>query len=164
MGDIRLLQEIVDWIKGEYRPTHFISIQMPFEAKTTDIEAFTKGLHYLLRRAQRELLGRYWVSKHYRFIIAFENGRSGNWHAHMLFSCPDRTIYEIRNAFDKAGTDYRKQRRTRDIPNIDIRPITNNLNRVVKYCTKEAVLGQHGRFSSERIDMSENMFNHRSGR
>ena len=57
------LLEILWWIYSMYHPNLFLSIQIPFETKTEDKDAFMRKVWLIVKRAEKNLLGRYWVSK-----------------------------------------------------------------------------------------------------
>ena len=163
LREIKRLREIREWLRDIYQVTHFISLQLPFDVKTDDFDVAMHHIWLITKWAEKNLLKRHWVSKYYRFAGFAERGRDGTWHAHLLLSCPDRSTQEIVAAFACAGEKYRKDRRTNDIPDIDIRKITG-LKRLVRYCTKQLGLDYLTRIDTDRIFISEDLFNRQSSR
>ena len=157
------LLEILVWIYRMYHPNLFLSIQIPFEAKTEDKDAFMRQVWLIVKRAEKNLLGRYWVSKHYRFVGFCEHGQDVTWHAHMLLSCHDRAPSEVEAAFAAAGEYYKRTRRTGAAPDILIEEVTG-LYGVVRYCTKQLGLDWLAHLRSEQVFLSEEIFNNGSSR
>ena len=157
------LLEILRWADRMYHPNLFISIQIPFEAKTEDMDAFMRQAWLIIKRAEKNLLGRYWVSKHYRFVGFCERGQDKTWHAHLLLACHDRDKATVEAAFAAAGEYYKRTRRTEAVPDILIKEITG-LKGVIRYCTKQLGLDRLAHVRSEHIFLSEEIFNHGSSR
>lgn len=157
------LLEILGWIYRMYHPNLFISIQIPFEAKTEDRDAFMRQVWLIVKRAEKNLLGRYWVSKHYRFVGFCERGQDKTWHAHLLLACHDRNKAAVEAAFAAAGEYYKRTRRTEAVPDILIEEI-DGLFWVVRYCVKQLGLDWLAHVRSAQIFLSEEIFNHASSR
>lgn len=155
--------DILRWTEKTYNPNLFISLQLPFETKTDDRDCFERNLWLIVKRAEKNLLGRHWVGKHYRFVGFYELGRDDMWHAHLLMACPDRDQSEIEVAFAEAGEHYKRTRRTDLAPDICIEKITA-LGGLVGYCTKQLGLDYLAHINSDRVFLSEEIFNHDSRR
>ncbi|MCM1293934.1 MAG: hypothetical protein NC311_00015 [Muribaculaceae bacterium] len=151
------LEDIQNLVSQGYNPTHMVSLQLPFEAKTTGLERFLDDLWRIVRGAERKLLGRHWINKPYPFIGFCERGRDKHWHAHILISCGTRPTEEVCQAFTKSGLFYQKSHRTDNAPDIDVRQVYDT-NGATEYCSKQLRLDDTKHIRSWRIFTSETLF------
>ena len=91
---------------------------------------------------------------HLRFIAFAENGTSNDWHFHILFNQRNFTEEELQNAILKANI-----REKLPFYCLELRKIDTNVINVDSYCTKEINICWNGKFNSDDIIFSENLFN-----
>jgi len=165
-------ESVIEWIK-ERSPNadYFLSIQLPKECKTIRLETFESSIRQICRYLERELLGRHWITKAYRFDGFYEKGKDlacrahiydpgqlSTWHAHILLTCPNRTAEQLKIALDRVGEKYRQRRRTCKAPDIVVKSIYE-LGGVVGYCTKQLGLGRLAHIRSNQFFSTETLFN-----
>ena len=156
-------EETMRWMKNTYRPTHFISIQLPHERKTDKLCECEMDIKFLMKLMEKELLGRRWSTKFYRFAVIYEEGEKGLLHAHVVLSCPDRDTLEIDDAMTKAGDHYRRLYRTQKAPDIHVEDIYNEEG-PFGYCSKQLDEYRLQRIRSNWLSTSETMFDRHSRR
>ena len=66
-------RELHNWIEGVYRPTHFLTIQLPENQKSESLSHFTSHLRSIMIEFERYLLKRHWNKKHLPFICFAES-------------------------------------------------------------------------------------------
>ncbi|MBR1606021.1 MAG: hypothetical protein IJ660_07965, partial [Alphaproteobacteria bacterium] len=125
-------RELHKWIEGVYRPTHFLTVQLPEKHKSKSLDNSITHLRNIMIKFERYLLGRHWNRKHLPFIGFAERGLSQEWHFHLLFNHREVTDQELLNAVFDANI-------RRDLPGycLELLPIIDDVIRVEGYVTKE---------------------------
>lgn len=149
-------EELLEWIE-KHEADYFLSIQFPEETKTSRRKTFMRIIKLLCRDLERELLGKHWIRKPYRFDGFCERGRDRAWHVHILLTCPNRTLEQLKIALDRVGEKYRQRRRTSKAPDIDVKQ-TYDLYWVADYCVKQLGLVRLAHVRSERYFTAETLF------
>ena len=146
-------RELHKWIEGVYRPTHFLTVQLPEKHKSKSLDNSITHLRNIMIKFERYLLGRHWNRKHLPFIGFAERGLSQEWHFHLLFNHREFTDQELLNAVFDANI-------RRDLPGycLELLPIIDDVIRVERYVTKELYIKDFGQFDSDRIILSHDLF------
>ena len=142
-----------EWITQEYNPTHFLTVQLPDNQKTKDLYISINHLRNIMKTFEKSLMNN-WNRHHLRFIAFAENGTSSDWHFHILFNQRNFTEEELQNAILKANI-----REKLPFYCLELRKIDTNVINVDSYCTKEINICWNGKFNSDGIIFSENLFN-----
>ena len=142
-----------EWIAQEYNPTHFLTVQLPDNQKTKDLYISINYLRNIMKAFEKSLMNN-WNRHHLRFIAFAENGISTEWHFHILFNQRNFTEEELQNAILKANI-----REKLPFYCLELRKIDTNVINVDSYCTKEINICWNGKFNSDGIIFSENLFN-----
>ncbi len=144
--------ELNKWIDKEYRPTHFISIQLPEHIKSANFNTSIRHLKNMMKAFEKSLMNN-WERHHLRFIAFAENGSSTDWHFHILFNHGKYTDEKLQNAVLKAII-----REQLPFYCLDLKRIDENKQTVERYCTKEIKIYWDSKFDSDRIIFSECLF------
>ena len=148
----------VDWLKENRAAVYFLSIQFPAESKTTARCKVLSSVWQISRDLERELLGKHWIRKPYPLTGFLERGRDLTWHSHILLTCKNRTLKQVRIALDRAGEKYQLKRRTSKVPDIKVERI-RSLDKVCGYCLKQFGLDRKTHIDTDRFITSETIFN-----
>lgn len=141
-----------EWIGREYKPTHFLTLQLPENKKSTDLTTSTRHLKNIMKAFEKSLMNN-WNRHHLRFIAFAENGISTDWHFHILFNQGKFTEQKLQNAILKATI-----RENLPFYSLELTRIDENMLTVDSYCTKEIKIYWNGKFDSDRIIFSECLF------
>lgn len=119
-------------------------------------------LRRIMSQFEREILGRGWIRDHIRFIAFAELGESQVWHFHVVLSHPKNYGNEDRMflVLDKIREAHNLSTYALKFDNIvyDENGVST-VDKVVNYCTKEILADSKGHFDSDRIILSEDLFN-----
>ena len=141
-----------EWIGREYKPTHFLTLQLPENKKSTDLTTSTRHLKNIMKAFEKSLMNN-WNRHHLRFIAFAENGISTDWHFHILFNQGKFTEQKLQNAVLAATI-----RENLPFYCLELDKINENMLTVDSYCTKEIKIYWNGKFDSDRIIFSECLF------
>ena len=72
----RARKAILNWVKDRYRPTHFISIQLPTNHRSHDDAISLNLFKRIIKNWERQLCGGHWINHYIPFITFAENHRS----------------------------------------------------------------------------------------
>lgn len=172
------VQEGLLEIIRKYDPNYFLTFQLPSKRRTYDYLKFEPKLKMVMHSFQWNLEGRHWNHHPVPFICFLEKGKSGYWHAHILFRS-NRDIYTIKDALDKVRkgrrqnkkklpwyrkrlTDYSKRLPTHSF---NIQSITKHAKKinpvynfgVEMYCIKEIDPDCEGHFDGDKMILGENL-------
>ena len=141
-----------NWINDTYKPTHFLTIQLPDNLKTSNLDNAKSHLKNIMKAFEKSLIHN-WNRHHLPFIAFAELGLSQQWHFHILLNQGKFTEEELQNAIIK--TNWREK-----LPSycLDLKPIENNLSLVDFYCSKEMKVYFNNKFDSDRIIISHDLF------
>lgn len=141
-----------EWIGREYKPTHFLTLQLPENKKSADLMTSIRHLKNIMKAFEKSLMNN-WNRHHLRFIAFAENGISTDWHFHILFNQGKFTEQKLQNAVLAATIRER-------LPfySLELKSIDENMLTVDSYCTKEIKIYWNGKFDSDRIIFSECLF------
>ena len=146
-------KEINEWI-NKFQPTHFLTVQLPENLKTADIEMSKSNLQKFMASFEYRLIGRSWHKKHLFFIAISEHGHSEKWHYHILFNCGQYKDEDLQDALLKTVSALKYPLYT-----FDLRPIESCPDYVTTYTTKEIRIKDYNQFDSQRIIPSTVLFN-----
>ena len=95
-----------------------------------------------------------WEHHHLRFIVFAENGISSDWHFHILFNRGRFSEQELQDAIFQAMM-------RENLPSycMNLKPIEPKLLNVTYYCMKEIKIYWNGKFDSDHMIFSEDLFN-----
>ncbi len=82
----KVKSEKQDWYQETFKPTHYLTIQLPEHQKTKDEFKSLSHLRMIMKVFEKSLLGRHWNKKHLPFIAFAENNTSPEWHYNILFN------------------------------------------------------------------------------
>ena len=89
----RARKAILNWTKDRYKPTHFISIQLPTNYRSYDDAVSLNLFKRIIKNWERQLCGSHWIHHYIPFITFAENHKGlGCWHYHILFNQGIRLI------------------------------------------------------------------------
>ena len=144
---------LIKWINEIYHPTAFLTIQLPDNLKTENIDKAKEHLRLAMSHFEKQLLGRDWIKYHLPFICFMEEGISGCWHFHILFNQGKFKPWHLWLALDNTlkhfeWSDY--------CMHLDI--ITADKVKAISYCLKEIGVNINGHFDSNRFIFSDELF------
>ena len=149
-----LKQELNNWIDGIYNPTHFLTLQLPDNLRRANKMNSITHLRRIMLEFERALLGRHWNKKHLPFICFEEKCVLYGWHFHILLNQREFTVQQLQAAIISVSDKF-------NFPTycLDLRPISfNDTQNVAGYSEKQIVIKELGRFDSDRIILSHNLF------
>lgn len=149
-----LKTELTKWIDNTYSPKYLMTIQLPENLKSNNLEYSINHLKSIMRDFERFLLKRHWNKKHLPFIAFAENGISKDWHFHLLLNGDNFSYTDLKIAI------YRiilKQ----NIPTycIQLDKIEDGMAKVESYTIKEIKITDFNKFDSDRMILSQDLFN-----
>lgn len=146
-------QELNNWLTGIYKPTHLLTIRLPENWSGIDEFKSKSHLRMIMKIFERSLLGKYWNRHHLPFIVFAENGTDTDWHYHILLNQNNFTNQELQNAIlattIKLGLSFYCLK-------LDL--IEKYLDTVEEYCSKEMKVYWNGKFDSDRMVLSHDLF------
>ena len=149
-----LKTELTKWIDNTYNPKYLMTVQLPENLKSNNLEHSINHLKSIMRDFEKFLLKRHWNKKHLPFIAFAENGISKDWHFHLLLNGDNFSYIDLKIAI------YRiilKQ----NIPAycIQLDKIENGIAKVESYTLKEIKIKDFSKFDSDRMILSQDLFN-----
>ncbi len=141
-----------NWLTGIYKPTHFLTLQLPENKKSADLMTSTRHLKNIMKAFEKSLMNN-WYRHHLRFIAFAENVTSADWHYHILLNQGKFTEQELQNAVFATNIREKLSSYCLKLDKID-----ENVLTVDAYCTKEMKIYWNGKFDSDRIIFSECLF------
>lgn len=148
----KVQQIINDWL-DEFMFSHYFTIKVPLGAYKSGFDGSYKILRKIVKRYEKELVGRYWHKNPVHFIGIAELGERKIWHWHLLLWGHKYTDEQLQTALIKTRDYMELSENT-----LDIRPITYTPSRLNGYNTKEIIADNHGRFNTDRIICSDIIF------
>ncbi|MBD5405912.1 hypothetical protein HDR59_05185 [bacterium] len=149
-----LKSELKKWIDNTYSPKYLMTIQLPDNLKSENLEHSITHLKNIMKDFERLLLHRHWNKKHIPFIAFAEKGVSEDWHFHLLFNGGNFTYLELETAIQNIIS---KQRLPKYCLQID--EIKNDIAKVEYYTIKEIKITNYKHFDSDRMILSHDLFN-----
>lgn len=146
--------ELNKWIEKTYSPKYLMTVQLPDNWKSKNLEHSIIHLKSIMRDFERFLLHRHWNKKHLPFIAFAENGISKDWHFHLLLNGDNFSYTDLKIAI------YRiilKQKLPTYCLQID--KIENGIAKVESYTLKEIKITDFSKFDSDRMILSQDLFN-----
>lgn len=146
------IKNTIDYWLNTFKPQYMLTIQFPMYQRTSDMTKSNKKLVKIMLMFERILLGRHWNRKHIPFISIAENGKSDNWHYHILiYDCPFNFL-SVQRVIDDISIKL-------NLPHevLFIEPV--NDNGAANYVSKEFISDINNYFDSDRITTSEILFN-----
>jgi hypothetical protein len=150
----QIKRELNKWL-GSQNPSHLLTARLPFPAYTTDFNKAERHLHKITKRLEKCLLGCHWNRSPAHFRGFAERGDFRIWHFHLLLLASKYTTEQLQGAVAET-CDYLKL--TNGIT-LDLRPIEYTPDWLYDYCMKELRADGNGRFDSDRLIVSEDLFN-----
>ena len=132
-------RDLADWIKS-FNNTHFLTLQLPENLKTSNFENC--------------LLGRYWNKNHLQFMCFAEKGKGDGWHYHILFNAGNWTTEQLEGALAKTASSLHLP-----LYSLQLDLINRENDYTNFYCIKEIRINNHENFNSDRIIISDCLFN-----
>ena len=166
----RARQAILNWTKDRYKPTHFISIQLPTNYRSQDEITSLNHFKRIMKNWERQLCGSHWIHHYIPFITFAENHKGlGCWHYHILFNHGKYSDSDIINAAIKTcrsqrlglptvdGVDMKgiKRSSVMDIKKIDY---AGYEDAIFYYSTKETSITLGSKMNPDRIISSNILF------
>lgn len=149
----QLQQQTKDWL-GYMSFSHYLVIDLPMNRKHYDFEKATKYLKTIVKRFEKELVGRHWNKHPVHFLGIAESGDFHIWHWNLLLEASTYTDTELQNAV-KSTTNYMKL----DIKTMDLQPINQTKEVLNGYVVKELQASKTFHIDSDRIFTSKTLFN-----
>ena len=149
-----LKSELKKWIDNTYSPKYLMTIQLPDNLKSENLEHSITHLKNIMKDFERLLLHRHWNKKHIPFIAFAEKGVSEDWHFHLLFNGGNFTYLELKTAIQNI---ILKQRLPKYCLQID--EIKDGIAKVEYYTIKEIRVEDYKHFDSDRMILSHDLFN-----
>lgn len=161
---------ILNWMKDRYKPTHFISIQLPTNYRSYDEITSLNHFKRIMKNLERQLCGSHWIHHYIPFITFAENHKGlGCWHYHILFNQGKYSDSDIINAAIKTcksqrlglptvdGVDMKEIKRSSvmDIKKIDY---AGYEDAIFYYSTKETSITLDSKMNPDRIIPSNILF------
>lgn len=166
----RARKAILNWTKDRYKPTHFISIQLPINYRSQDEITSLNHFKGIMKNWERQLCGSHWIHHYIPFITFAENHKGlGCWHYHILFNQGKYSDSDIINAAIKTcrsqrlglptvdGVDMKgkKVSSVMDIKKIDYAGYDDA---IFYYSTKETSITLDSKMNPDRIIPSNILF------
>lgn len=166
----RARKAILNWTKDRYKPTHFISIQLPTNYRSQDEITSLNHFKRIMKNWERQLCGSHWIHHYIPFITFAENHKGlGCWHYHILFNQGKYSDSDIINAAIKTcrsqrlslptvdGLDMKGRKRSSvmDIKKIDY---AGYEDAIFYYSTKETSITLDSKTNPDRIIPSNILF------
>ena len=166
----RARKAILNWTKDRYKPTHFISIQLPTNYRSQDEITSLNHFKRIMKNWERQLCGSHWIHHYIPFITFAENHKGlGCWHYHILFNQGKYSDSDIINAAIKTcksqrlglptvdGVDMKGRKRSSvmDIKKIDY---AGYEDAIFYYSTKETSITLDSKMNPDRIIPSNILF------
>lgn len=166
----RARKAILNWTKDRYKPTHFISVQLPTNYRSYDEITSLNHFKRIMKNWERQLCGSHWIHHYIPFITFAENHKGlGCWHYHILFNQDKYSDSDIINAAIKTcksqrlglptvdGVDMKGRKRSSvmDIKKIDY---AGYKDAIFYYSTKETSITLDSKMNPDRIIPSNILF------
>ncbi|MBR6663566.1 MAG: hypothetical protein IKL33_01935 [Alphaproteobacteria bacterium] len=145
-------RDVNNWISS-FKPTHFLTVQLPENKKTALFERSKEHLRKIMAAFEYRLIGRHWNKKHLFFIAFAELGKSDRWHYHVLFNHGKYTKQQLEIAMLRTMSALHMP-----LYCLKLDLISKYPNKVTSYCTKELRIKDYGTFDSSRIIPSTDLF------
>lgn len=141
-----LKSELKKWINDTYTPDYMMTVQLPDNWKSKNLDYSINHLKFIMQDFERLLLHRHWNKKHIPFIAFAEKGISQEWHFHLLFNGGNFTYSELEATIQSIIS---KQRLPKYCLQID--KIKDGIAKVEYYTIKEIKVKNYKHFDSDRI-------------
>lgn len=148
----KTFKTLTDWIKS-FNNTHFLTLRLPENLQTANFEVSKKHLKDIMAKFERNLLGRHWSRKHLPFICFAEKGQSDCWHYHILFNAGDLTTEQLETALNETSKHFKLA-----LYSFNLQQIKETEDYTNFYCVKEIKIKENGKFNSDRIILSAELF------
>ena len=148
-----LKKDFQDWLGTMYF-SHYLVIDLPLNRKYYNFDQATEFFKIVIKRFEKELVGRHWNKHPVHFLGIAELGDFHIWHWNLLLEASNYTNTELQNAVTKT-TDYMKL----DLKTMDLQPITRTKEVLNGYVVKELQANKTFRVDSDRIFTSKTLFN-----
>ena len=77
-------KQVSEWLNDKYF-SHYLVVDLPFNRKHYGFEQATEYLKIIVKRFEKELVGRHWNKKPVHFIAFVEKGKFHIYHWNLLF-------------------------------------------------------------------------------
>lgn len=156
-----------DFIINSLCPNCLITIQMPYTHKTKNFERFRSYVRVVMKKVEKDLLGKKWNKFHYRFIVFYENCNNlTTWHAHIICNFKNEhtgiseTFDNIENACAQANHAFRTDYSSKKDLEIHVSMLENidQTEKAINYCQKELWHECLDKSSVIRMEFSDDIF------
>ena len=142
--------KLINWISG-YKPTHFLTIQLPLNWRNGNIYKYDCKLKKILKRFQKCLKKNHWNKNPLPMICIAEKNQWSGYHYHILIYDCEYTTEQLQSALDRTEKDLRLTHQT-----FELEPITFTPEHLYSYCVKQ-IKTEHD--IKERISTTSTIFN-----
>jgi len=149
----QLQNQTKDWL-GYMSFSHYLVIDLPLNRRHYDFKKATKYLKTIVKRFEKELIGRHWNKHPVHFLGIAESGDYHIWHWNLLLEASKYTDTELQNAVTST-TNYMKL----DLKTMDLQPINRTKEVLNGYVVKELQANKTFHIDSDRIFTSKTLFN-----
>lgn len=145
-------KQVSEWLNNKYF-SHYLVVDLPFNRKHYGFEQATEYLKIIVKRFEKELVGRHWNKKPVHFIAFVEKGKFHIYHWNLLLWAFQYTDQELQTAVDKT-LKYMNL----DDSVMEIQPIEYTRSRLNDYNVKELESDNKFHINSDCIFTSETLF------
>ena len=142
--------KLINWISG-YKPTHFLTIQLPLNWRNGNIHKYDCKLKKILKRFQKCLKRNHWNRNPLPMICVAEKNQWSGYHYHILIYNCEYTTEQLQAALDRTEKDFRLTKQT-----FELKPITFTPEHLYLYCVKQ-IKTEHN--IKGRISTTSTIFN-----
>lgn len=142
--------KLINWI-SEYKPTHFLTIQLPLNWRNGNIHKYDCKLKKILKRFQKCLKRNHWNKHPLPMICIAEKNQWSGYHYHILIYDCEYTTEQLQAALDRTEKDLHLTHQT-----FELEPITFTPEQLYSYCVKQ-IKTEHD--LKERISTTSTIFN-----
>lgn len=145
-------QSLTNWLNDKIF-THMLTIKLPLWAITPNLNEANKVLYKIIKRFEKELVGRAWYKHPVHFVGFAELGKHKVWHWHLLLWAQQYTDEQLTSAVTKTA-----KRMNLTDKRIFVCPITTRPDYLNAYCVKEIVVNNDRHINTERFICSDVLF------
>ena len=147
-----LKKDVQDWLGTMYF-SHYLVIDLPLNRKHYEFDQATEFFKIVIKRFEKELVGRHWNKKPVHFIGIAELGDFHIWHLNLLLWSFQYTDEQLQTAVTKTSKYMNLDKGV-----MDIQPIEYTRYRLNGYNSKELKSDDKFHMDSNRIFSSDMLF------
>ena len=151
-------------------PNYMLTLQLPYSHKAYKFERFRSHVKNIMKKIEKNLIGKKWNKHHYPFVIFYENkGGLEPWHAHILCNFTDKITGKtessdnIETAISKADLMFRTcngLKEGNESIDMDVSQLGTfeSVYDAMNYCQKEVWHEDKDVYYQVRFEFSADMF------